>query len=437
VYDYWVPQVGTSNSSIAFTTQETVASSIIVNAGYLVRYAWLQGSELHLSADFNATTTVEVIGVPTAATSLYVNGVLYSHTKTSNGFWAASVKYSTPKLSLPDFSKLTWKYVDSLPELQSTYDDSAWVSADHDWTNNTANPLATAVSLYASDYGFNTGNLLYRGHFVANGNEKSFYVETIGGSGFGSSVWLNGTLLGSWTGSADNASAASTYTLPTLKAGSSYTLTILTANTGLEEDWTVGTETMKTPRGILDFDLSGHSQSDISWKITGNLGGEDYFDLTRGPLNEGGLYAERQGWHQPSPPSSDWETSSPLDGVSQAGVGFYSTSFTLDFPQGYDIPLYFAFGDSSGNSYRAQLYVNGYQYGTYVPQLGPQTEFPVPQGILNYRGENWVAITLWAQESSGAKVGSFELTYTTPVLTALTGIESSPQPAYSQRSGAY
>ncbi|PCH04028.1 Glycoside hydrolase, family 35 [Penicillium occitanis (nom. inval.)] len=436
-YDYWVPQVGTSNSSIGFTTQETVASSIIVNAGYLVRYAWLQGSELHLSADFNATTTVEVIGVPKAATSLYVNGVLYSHTKTSNGFWTASVKYSAPKISLPDFSKLTWKYVDSLPEIQSTYDDSAWVSADHDWTNNTANPLKTPVSLYASDYGFNTGHLLYRGHFVANGNEKTFYVETIGGSGFGSSVWLNGTLLGSWAGNANNDSAASTYTLPTLKSGSSYTLTILTSNTGLEEDWTVGTETMKTPRGILDFDLSGHSQSDVTWKITGNLGGEDYVDLARGPLNEGGLYAERQGWHQPSPPSSDWKTSSPFEGISQAGVGFYSTSFTLDLPQGYDIPLSFTFGDSSGSSYRVQLYVNGYQYGTYVPQLGPQTQFPVPQGILNYQGENWVAITLWAQESSGAKVDRFELTYTTPVLTALTGIESSPQPAYSQRAGAY
>ncbi|EED22288.1 beta-galactosidase, putative [Talaromyces stipitatus ATCC 10500] len=436
-YSYWVPQVSTSNSSVEFSSQETVANSIIVNAGYLVRYAYLQGNELHLSADFNATTNVEVIGAPPSATRLFVNGVQYDHAKTSNGFWTASVKYNAPKISLPDFSKLTWKYVDSLPEIQATYDDSAWISANHDWTNNTANPLKTPVSLYASDYGFNTGHLLYRGHFVANGNEKYFNVQTIGGSGFGSSVWLNDKLLGSWTGSANNDSAASSYTLSALKAGSSYNLTILVANTGLEEDWTVGTETMKTPRGILNFDLSGHSQSDVTWKLTGNLGGEDYVDLARGPLNEGGLYAERQGWHQPSPPSSDWKTSSPLEGISQARVGFYSTSFTLDLPEGYDIPLYFAFGDSSGSLYRAQLYVNGYQYGTYVPQLGPQTEFPVPQGILNYQGENWVAITLWAQESSGAKVDSFELINTTPVLTALTGIESSPQPAYSQRKGAY
>lgn len=44
---------------------------------------------------------------------------------------------------------------------------------------------------------------------------------------------------------------------------------------------------MKAPRGVLDYSLSGHEKSDISWKITGNLGGEDYQDRTRGPLNEG------------------------------------------------------------------------------------------------------------------------------------------------------
>jgi Beta-galactosidase jelly roll domain/Beta-galactosidase, domain 3 len=436
-YNYWVPQVSTSNSSVGFTSQQTVADSIIVNAGYLVRLAYLQGSELHLSADFNATTDVEVIGAPESANSLYINGVEYRHTTDSNGFWSATVQYSAPKLSLPDLSTLEWKYIDSLPEIKSTYDDSLWVSADHDWTNNSVTPLQTPDSLYGADYGFNTGYLLYRGHFEANGDEELFYVDASGGDGFGSSVWLDDTYLGSWTGGSDDESYASNYTLPTLEAGSNYNITVLIDNTGLDEDGTVGSDGMKTPRGILDYELSGHSQSDVSWKLTGNLGGEDYIDLTRGPLNEGGLYAERQGWHQPSPPSSDWEASSPLDGLSQAGVGFYSASFTLDLPEGYDIPLYFVFGNNGNSSYRVQLYVNGYQFGKFVPQLGPQTEFPVPQGILNYQSENWVAVTLWAQDSNGAQLDSFELINQTPVLTALTGIVSSPQPAYTERAWAY
>ncbi|OKL56020.1 putative beta-galactosidase A [Talaromyces atroroseus] len=436
-YKYWVPQVGTSNNSVGFTSQKTVTDSIIVNAGYLVRLAYLRGSDLHLSADFNATTDVEVIGVPESAKDLYINGVKYHYTTDSNGFWRATVKYSAPKISLPDLSTLEWKYIDSLPEIHPAYDDSPWIRADHDWTNNSVTPLQTPDSLYGADYGFTAGYLLYRGHFEANGNEEFLSIETSGGDGFGSSVWLDDTYLGSWTGSSDDETYSSNYTLPALESGSTYNITVLIDNTGLDEDGTVGADGMKVPRGILDYELSGHSQSDVSWKLTGNLGGEDYIDLTRGPLNEGGLYAERQGWHQPSPPSSNWGASSPFDGISQAGVGFYSASFKLDLPEGYDIPLYFVFGNTGNSSYRVQLYVNGYQFGKYVPQLGPQTEFPVPQGILNYQGENWVAVTLWAQQSSGAQLDSFELINQTPVLTALTGIVSSPQPAYTQRAGAY
>lgn len=81
---------------------------------------------------------------------------------------------------------------------------------------------------------------------------------------------------------------------------------------------------MKTPRGILGYNLTGHAASDITWKLTGNLGGEDYRDRTRGPLNEGSLYAERQGYHLPNPPSQNWRSAAPTEGIAQAGIGFYA-----------------------------------------------------------------------------------------------------------------
>jgi hypothetical protein len=106
--------------------------------------------------------------------------------------------------------------------------------------------------------------------------------------------------------------------------------------------------------------------------MTGNLGGEQYLDLVRGPLNEGDIYAERQGYHLPSPPSSVWKTLNPVwDGISHAGIGFFTTSFDLNIPAGYDVPLSFVFNSSSststspGTNYRCQLYVNGYQFGKY------------------------------------------------------------------------
>ena len=60
--------------------------------------------------------------------------------------------------------------------------------------------------------------------------------------------------------------------------------------------------------------------------------GEEYADKTRGPLNEGGLYAERNGYHLPNPPSGPWEESEPFDGLFGAGVYFYTTKLRLEYP---------------------------------------------------------------------------------------------------------
>lgn len=435
-----MPQVPSSGTTPGFASDENTASSIIVKAGYLVRTAYLQGSDLHLTADFNATTSIEVIGAPSKAKNLVINGNKASVKVDKNGIWSTSVKYTAPKLDIPSLKDLKWKSLDTLPEIQDSYDDSLWTVANHQSTNNSiGSPLKTPTSLYGSDYGFHTGYLIYRGHFVANGDEKTFFVETQGGTAFGSSVWINGTYVGSWAGTSVDSSYNATYTLPTLKSGKSYVITVVVDNMGLDEDWTVGSDEMKDPRGILNYELSGHSASAVTWKLTGNLGGEDYRDKVRGPLNEGGLYAERQGFHQPQPPTQKWESSSPLDGLSKAGIRFYSASFDLDLPKGWDVPLYFNFANTTSPplTYRAQLYVNGYQYGKYVNNIGPQLSYPVPEGILNYQGTNWLALSLWAQGDDGAKLDSFELANTTPVLTSLSGVESVDQPKYQARRGVY
>jgi len=82
-----------------------------------------------------------------------------------------------------------------------------------------------------------------------------------------------------------------------------------------------------------------------------------------------------------------------------------------------------------------QLYVNGWQFGRRVANLGPQTVFPVPpvrclparpeltsQGILDHRGSkcaaslatdltsrSTVVLALWALEDSGAQISSLRL----------------------------
>ncbi|KAL2851105.1 beta-galactosidase extracellular [Aspergillus pseudoustus] len=426
-YNYWVPSLSTG--------QKQNTQSIIVNGGYLVRNASLEGPNLLISADFNRTTQLEVIGAPPSAKNLFVNGQRIRYKADNNGIWTSKIKYKAPKIDIPDVTRLKWKYLDTLPEIGSSYDDSTWTDADQP-TQNQDYPIQTPTSLYGADYGYHTGYLLYRGHFNATGNETSFTVTTRGGNAFGSSVWLNSTYIGSWIGSANEGSHKSTYSLPELITGQAYVLTVVVDNMGLDEQW--GGYSVKNPRGITSYELSGRKAAEISWKITGNFGGEDYVDKVRGPLNEGGLFAERHGFHQPSPPVKPWKTSSPLEGFSSAGIGFYTASFDLDIPVGWDIPLSFKFESGTGNKgYRVQLYVNGYQFGKYVSTLGPQTVYPVPEGVLNYRGKNWLAVTLWAQDEGGAKLDGLGLVQSTPILTGMNAIEPVAQPKFEPREGVY
>ncbi|CAJ2501142.1 Uu.00g039950.m01.CDS01 [Anthostomella pinea] len=448
-YDYWVLET----SSVAGATPLVASngssshSGVIVKAGYLLRNATVTGSTLALSGDLNTTTSLEIIGgAPSSLSKLSFNGASIPFNQSSKGSVLATLAYKEPVVELPDLASLEWKYFDSLPEVGSDYSDEAWTLASNTYTNNTVRNLTTPTSLYASDYGYHTGTLLLRGHFTAIGNESSLALETQGGSAFGMSAWLNGTYLGSYAGIDAAASANSTFTLPALSAGESYVLTVVIDNMSLDEDWTVGTDDMKNPRGILAYSLAGHHATDIVWKLTGNLGGEDYADHARGPLNEGGLAAERRGYHLPAPPVAAWPAvaGGPLAGLDAAGIAFYATGFDLDLPAGYDIPLSFVFANASASdsvnastAYRAQLYVNGWQFGKYVHNVGPQDAFPVPEGILNYHGTNWVAVSVWSLEAGGARVEGLALVADAVVQSGYGVVATVAGGAWEERAGAY
>lgn len=416
------------------------ASSVIVNGPYLVRSASVDGDVLSLKADFNQSATIEIIGVPSGVTTLQVNNETVGYFTDFQGSWFGIGYYDPPTFDIPDLSAQQWYYIDSLPEIQVGYDDSAWPDANHTSTPNpVGSPLLTPVSLYGSDYGFHTGSLLFRGHFVASGDESTITLSTQGGQAYGVSAWLNGTFIGSWAGNDATESYNQTLTLPNLTAGAAYVITILVDNMGLDENWTVGDDTTKNPRGILNYVFP----TDITWKITGNLGGEDYQDRVRGPLNEGGLYVERQGYHQPSPPLDTFTAGpSPYQGIASAGVAYYVTNFTLALPAAeWDVPLSLTFTNdttTTDSPYRALVFVNGYQFGRYTSNVGPQTAFPVAEGVLNYEGENWLGVALWALGGEGARVPGLEWTIgATPARTGREAVTVVDAPAWAERPGAY
>ncbi len=417
--------------------------TVIVNGGYLVRSVHVDKSTLEVKADFNVSTPLEIIGAPKGVSKLVINGKETEYTKSSLGNWIAKPELDFPTVKLPDLTSLDWHKIDSIPEIQADYDDSKWVAADHNNTTNPeGSPLKTPVSLYGSDYGFNTGMLVFRGHFTSNGKESKLNLTTSGGLAYASSVWINGTFIGSYKGNPSDEVGESVYDIPKLTRTGKYVVTILVDSNGFNENLTPGNDDMKHPRGILDYTLSSPSGCTTrikEWKITGNLGGQDYKDKFRGPLNEGGLFFERQGYHLPSPPLDAFTNGSPMEGIDQAGVTFYAAKFALDLPADkYDIPVAVNFDNStSSGDYRALLFVNGFQYGKYVKDLGPQKEFPVPEGILNHNGDNWIGVSIWALDEGGAKVPGLSLSSRSPVLTSRQEVKLVDGPSFSERKDAY
>lgn len=338
-------------------------------------------------------------------TKIKWNGKSVSTRKTSYGSLIASAPGAeNAKVSLPALK--SWRSQDTLPEIQRNYDDSRWTICNKTTTVNAVAPLSLPV-LYSGDYGYHSGTKLYRGRFDGR-TATGANITVQNGVAAGWAAWLNGKYVGGALGSPSLATtfAELEFNTSTL-VDKDNVLTIVTDYTGHDEN-NVKPAGTQNPRGILGAVLVGGNFT--SWRIQGNAGGESNIDPVRGSQNEGGLYGERLGWHLPGynvPKSAGKE--SPLDGVSNAAGRFYITTFKLDLEKDLDVPIGLQLGAAANTSAVVQIFMNGYQFGHYLPHIGPQTLFPFPPGIINNRGENRLAVSLWALTDGGAQLDRVEL----------------------------
>lgn len=430
-WTFWAPS---TSADVYGSPDET----IFVLGPYLVRSASVSNGVLKISGDNDNATTLEAFVGSTPVEAIDWNGQVLNATKTAYGTYTAAIPGTESRsVSLPPLD--SWTSADSLPEAQPDFDDSAWVVCDK---TDTLSPVApyTLPVLFSSDYGYYTGAKLYRGYFAGT-NFTSVNITASGGLAFGWNAWLNGVPIGGDPGNASLTTTTQVLDLPAsaLSSGSgsgsgsngttTNVLTVLVDYHGHDETST--SHGVENPRGILGARLlpGAAAAADTSdtgfslWKIQGNAGGSANIDPVRGPMNEGGLYGERLGWHLPgfSPASSyagapgnsslaaAWDSSTPYDGLQGPGVRFYLTNFTLDIDADLDAPLGVSFSAPEGTVARIMFWVNGYQYGKYVPHVGPQTVFPVPPGIVNNRGSNTLAVSVWAQAAGGASLDTVEL----------------------------
>lgn len=378
---------------------------------YLVRSATISGATVSVIGDNANATSIEVYAGKNA-TQVSWNGIKLSTTITPYGSLVARIPGTDDrKISLPSLTD--FKAADSLPEISTSYNDGQWTVANKTTTISPVKPLTLPV-LFSSDYKFYTGAKIYRGYFDGT-TATSLNITVQGGLAAGWNAWLNGKYIGYHGGNASQTSTTSVISFGSVQLHETGNVMTIVSDYNGHDQTSTGPAGVENPRGILGAQLLASNGKSGSlnfktWKIQGNAGGERNLDPVRGPMNEGGLYGERLGWHLPGFDTTTWEKGSPVeDGVQGAGIRWFTTNFDLNVDEDLDIPLGIEVGATKGTVARVLLFVNGYQYGKYLPHIGPQTRFPIPPGIINMRGSNTLSVAIWSQTETGAKLNVLRL----------------------------
>ncbi|ATG50424.1 beta-galactosidase [Brachybacterium vulturis] len=325
----------------------------------------------------------------------------------------------------PTVPDLTFRVAEGAPEAAADFDDSAWTVADSTEGSTTfQGPGRGGVVLDSNHYGYFEGSIWYRAVFTA-GESRELVLRGNGGTGQPPQgqqpAFLQAWADGSYLGAAPAVGKDQTFTLPEDVAvpGATTVLSVLVHNLGQNLDWS-DNGLSKQNRGLFDAVLP--ATGEITWRVQGAAD----IDSRRTLYNTGGLHGERHGWHLPGHDDSAWEEASSL--VADApGVRWYRTSFELSTPDGVDIAWRFAlrsprFEDGRRDACQAVLYVNGWNTGIYIGDIGPQSEFTIPSGFLDHHGPNTLAVWVAAKEA-GAGPETIELV---PVFARTGSIGTAP-----------
>jgi beta-galactosidase GanA len=378
-----------SDTASTFWRLDSNAGPVLVRGPYLVRSAEQRGTTLRLRGDTDAPSTLEVFAGPRVRTVVWNDRIVR----------AGAVPGPEPVT----FPALTdWRYRRDAPEADPFFDDHAWVAADHTTTDNPTKP-ATLPVLYTDDYGFHYGDVWYRGHFTGGATGITLTAGT--GRAGTWSIWLNGTHLGTVnTGTTQNSSGTFTFPDGLVRPDADNVVSVLVRNMGHNEDGG-SNDNHKAPRGLLAAGLAG-SEAPVSWRIQG---GDALADPVRGPQNNGGLHGERAGYALPGFRDRGWSRIAVPHQETVPGVAWYRATVRLALPRDQDVPVGLRFTDDPTRHYRVLIFVNGWNVGQYVNDLGPQRVFTLPQGILRHQGDNTIALAVWSADGTTGGLGQVSL----------------------------
>jgi beta-galactosidase GanA len=393
-----------------FWREDTGAGPVLVRGPELVRTATIDHGTLRLTGDTKDASDLEVWA---HAGRVTWNGATVRTTPTASGSLAADHRLpGAEPITLPALSD--WRYAPESPEARPSFDDSAWAVADKTSTNSTTKPPEGRPVLTADDYGFHQGDVWYRGRY--SGATSSIGLHYGGGGAGLLQAWLDGVYLGQNVLPSAVASPPTTgtaaFTVPAaLRTTGPHVLSVMVRDDGHNEDGGVN-DAHKEGRGLISVTTDGDVP--IGWRIQGNRGGEHPADPARGVLNNGGLYGERHGWSLPGFPDRAWTKTGVPAATATPGTSWYRTTFDLHVPRADDASLGLTIGDPStprsAANYRALIFVNGWNMGQYIANVGPQHTFVIPNGVLDPHGHNTLAIAVTSDGGAGNGLEKVALT---------------------------
>ncbi|MFI6560990.1 beta-galactosidase [Streptomyces sp. NPDC050534] len=391
-------------TSVRLWPRDTPSGPVLAYGPALLRTAAVDGAAIHLTGDTVQATGLEVWG-PRGVIQVTWNGrQLTAGTTTSGSLRSTHPLAGADAVALPALHG-GWRRRTENPESAPDFDDSAWKAADATTSYSTTPVPDGQPLLFADDYGFHYGDVWYRGHFAGASGARSVSLAYSTGTQGLLMAWLDGRPLGthrmpvpdnktvrqgSW---ADTA----VFDVPeALRTDGAHVLSVLVRRMQHDQDGKAQ-DTHKVARGLTGVTFEGAAPK-VSWRLQG----EAAPDPVRGPQNNGGLYGERQGWHLPGHADGDWQTVRLPRADRRQGVTWYRTSFRLAVDAATDASIGLTLDDDPTRAYRVQIFLNGWNMGQYINDVGPQHTFALPNGILRARDLNTLALAVLSDGTTPA-----------------------------------
>ncbi|WP_329299486.1 beta-galactosidase [Streptomyces sp. NBC_00659] len=396
-------------SSRLLWRHDTPSGPVLVRGPALLRTAVLRGTAARLTGDTAGTADLEVWG-PRGVTELVWNEHALKAHATSSGSLRAERPLAGPgPVRLPALTG--WRRAEGNPESAPDHDDTGWRVADRTSSYSVTPVPAGQPVLFADDYGFHYGDVWYRGHFADADDADSVSLTYVAGTQGLLMAWLDGEPLGTHRMPVPDKKTvrkgtwAATATFPVRpRERRSPVLSVLVRRMQHDEDGRAD-DTHKAARGLTAVTFTGASPT-VRWRIQG----EAAPDPVRGPLNAGGLHGERHGWHLPGFADGGWKPAGLPRAERRQGVTWYRTGFRLGVDSGLDASIGLTLTDDPARAYRVQIFLNGWNMGQYINDVGPQHTFVLPNGVLRTRGHNTLALAVLSDGTTPAGPGRVELT---------------------------